>query len=365
MTRMASLFKRKNRYYLGLWDRTRTPRGKQVSLGTGNWRTAQALAKQLEARYLLGDWDPWNPDPTELEQEQQPLTLSEARVAFVESRMHLAPQTLQKYRSVTGQLSRHLGDDTLIQSVRTVDVQSFLDGGDRRSVTRKTYFTTLTPFFNWLVSQGHLEASPASGISLARVPATLPRYLTREEVNRLCEMIVAEPLVNPHAAELTSQWLLPVVRCNCILGLRAAEVTHLEWDHVDLDRSILRVCSRVGFTTKSRKDRVIPIPAPVRKQLTALKERSGPVFRSYGGQALHPRYMSRRFKAFARKAGLPESVNFHSLRHTAASWLIMGGASLEATRRYMGHSSLSVTQRYAQLAPGAFADQINQAFQSA
>ena len=57
-----------------------------------------------------------------------------------------------------------------------------------------------------------------------------------------------------------------------------------------------------------------------------------------------------------------EHVHFHTTRHTVASWLAEREASIEAIRLYLGHSSISVTQRSMHLAPDAFASQITRCF---
>jgi len=49
-------------------------------------------------------------------------------------------------------------------------------------------------------------------------------------------------------------------------------------------------------------------------------------------------------------AGL-EGFRFHDLRHTAASWLAMGGAGLPAIQKFLGHASIKMTLRYAHLSP--------------
>jgi site-specific recombinase XerD len=92
-----------------------------------------------------------------------------------------------------------------------------------------------------------------------------------------------------------------------------------------------------------------------------LERRSEFVFPNYSGTQLHRQYLSRRFKHFVREAKLPEVINFHSTRHTAASWLAERGASIEAIRLYLGHSSVRVTERYMHLAPDAYANEIHAA----
>lgn len=54
-----------------------------------------------------------------------------------------------------------------------------------------------------------------------------------------------------------------------------------------------------------------------------------------------------------RKAGLPEPVTPHGLRHAHASWLLAGGADLQVVKERLGHTSITTTQRYLHTLPGA------------
>ncbi|WP_278045533.1 tyrosine-type recombinase/integrase [Edaphobacter modestus] len=50
-----------------------------------------------------------------------------------------------------------------------------------------------------------------------------------------------------------------------------------------------------------------------------------------------------------------EGASFHTLRHTAASWMVMSGVDLYATGQVLGHKTPRMTQRYAHLSPGYMA----------
>jgi len=50
-----------------------------------------------------------------------------------------------------------------------------------------------------------------------------------------------------------------------------------------------------------------------------------------------------------RKVGLPDTIHFHSLRHTGASWLVQDGVSIYAVQKILGHSSIQVTMGYSHL----------------
>ena len=86
------------------------------------------------------------------------------------------------------------------------------------------------------------------------------------------------------------------------------------------------------------------------------------MFRGTQGDPLNPGYVSNRFRYYRKKAKLPSDIHFHSLRHTCASWLVMKGVPLRTVQAMLRHSVIGVTQRYAHLAPEAFKNQVETAF---
>lgn len=154
------------------------------------------------------------------------------------------------------------------------------------------------------------------------------------------------------------------MRANVYLGLRAGELVNVRWEHVDLDRRTLLVANTDTFTTKAARERTLPLAMPVMDVLSGLERRAEWVFPNASGWQLHRKYLSRAFKRYVVAAGLPEYINFHTTRHTCASWLAERGASVEAIRSYLGHSSVAVTERYMHLSPSSLAAQVAAAFDS-
>jgi integrase len=69
------------------------------------------------------------------------------------------------------------------------------------------------------------------------------------------------------------------------------------------------------------------------------------VFTTARGGPLSPRNLYRGFKAGLKRAGVPEAMTFHDLRHCAGSMMFANGEDIEAVREVLGHSSRSVTER--------------------
>lgn len=70
-----------------------------------------------------------------------------------------------------------------------------------------------------------------------------------------------------------------------------------------------------------------------------------------GGPLRHSNFYSRVWRPAVSRAGLPEGLRIHDLRHTAAAFMINEGANIELVRQQLGHSSIAVTNKHAHLYP--------------
>lgn len=368
---MSSLFKRDNGvYYLAFFDPSRSPSRKTVSTRVRSKRDALVVQAKLDAGLAVGEFDPFTMSPRDfLRGVPDPpagpdlSTFGVAVAAFIASRSNLRPTTVDRYRSVLDRLVEHVGPLTPTRAVDHRDVQSFVDSTDTVAITRVNYTRAISTCFRWLEAEGVREGDPTRSVRLPRVPRKHPRYLSPEDVDAICRAIESDG-ASPHKGAESGLWLLPIVRANVYLGLRAGEVVNLRWDDVDLDRHVAVVRQSAGFATKSGHDRSVPLATAVLDVLGGTDQRSEFVFPNHSGHQLHRKYLSRAFKRYARAAGLPEWVHFHVTRHTAASWLAERGVSVEAIRLFLGHAAATTatTLRYMHLAPDAYASQITGAF---
>ncbi len=135
-------------------------------------------------------------------------------------------------------------------------------------------------------------------------------------------------------------------------GCRKSELLKLEWSRVDLRRGVFML---EAAHTKNGKRRVVPLSDVALEALKAQREwmkrnaaRSPWVFGVQSGGRLTT--VQKAFQAACRRAGI-DDFRVHDMRHTFASWLVMAGVSLHVVKDLLGHSSVTVTERYAHLAP--------------
>ena len=157
------------------------------------------------------------------------------------------------------------------------------------------------------------------------------RWLTPEEATRL--LAAARESRNPDLADL--------IELSLFTGLRQSEALELTWDRVDRSRGVLLL-----EVTKSGRRRQVPL----NEAADAVLARRGPkdeglVF----GSTKWDRYRTA-WDFAVRRAKLTD-LHWHDLRHTFASWAVQHRVSLYELKELLGHSTLTMVQRYAHLAP--------------
>jgi integrase len=139
--------------------------------------------------------------------------------------------------------------------------------------------------------------------------------------------------------------------------MRYGEIAALRWDHIDFETGLIVVMeSGSRLTTKSGKNRRLPMTPEVKAMLQSRGTKFDRVFRNQ--QDKIPNRPDSTFKRTVDKLGFNDGivdrrqrVVFHTLRHTFASWLAIRGVPLITIRDLLGHSTISMTERYSHLAP--------------
>lgn len=190
---------------------------------------------------------------------------------------------------------------------------------------------------------GWLEDSPMRKVTKPREPRGRVRFLSDDERSRLLKV----------CKESTNPYLYPVVVLALSTGMRQGEIMGLTWDTVDLNlgRAILH-------ETKNGERRAVAITGHA---LELLKELSK--IRRIDSNLLFPPHkitpqkpqkpidLRSPWETALKKAEI-EDFHFHDLRHSAASYLVMNGASLAEIAEVLGHKTLQMVKRYAHLSEG-------------
>lgn len=199
------------------------------------------------------------------------------------------------------------------------------------SVNRK--LSAVKSLMKHLKKEGTIEKDPSRRVRGPSQSEKLPRAISVKEVFRMIDL-----------AYDTDQGLrngaLLEIMYGC--GLRVAEVVSLRWEDIELEERWLKVMG------KGSKERAVPFGSMAQKALSGLKAQSPTeyfVFPGKRGGTLTVRTVHRVVVDAASRCGLSD-VTPHSLRHSFATHLLEGGASLRVVQELLGHENLTTTQRY-------------------
>jgi integrase len=253
-----------------------------------------------------------------------------------------------KRRIINASLLPFFGNSRL-NEIKTVDIESFKAKELQRGMTAKTINNRLAVLRKCLVTA--VEWEKLDRVPKVQLLKTTPpkfRYLSEPEV----QAIIAT------SATPTEQAMVLVAART---GLRFSELRALEWGDIDFGLKLLTVrrCAvlkDVG-TPKNGRIRHVSLTNDALKALESIKTGSGLVFTFRGRMCVHWSSLCR-LQLACKRAGI-EPIGWHTLRHTFATQLVNRGATLQAVQVLLGHSTVTMTQRYAHMAPETMRDTIN------
>lgn len=210
----------------------------------------------------------------------------------------------------------------------------------RGPATVKRYLAALSHTFTIAVKEwGWLEHNPMERVSKPKEPGGRVRYLSLDELPRFLTACRA------------SNWpeLYPAALLALSTGARRMEIMTLRWRQVELHRQLI-----VLERTKNGDRRSLPLAGPALAEMQRLAKvrriDSDLVFPNPRAPQ-QPIDLSNAFEAALKEAGISD-FRWHDLRHTAASYLAMNGASPAEIAEVLGHKTLQMVMRYAHLSTG-------------
>jgi integrase len=213
-------------------------------------------------------------------------------------------------------------------------------GNGRGPATVNRYLSALRSCWNWGRAAQYV---PAERVWPTRLFLSEPR----ERVRFLNDNELAALL---KAAEEYAPWMHAAVVVSLATGLRQGELLRLEWKDIDFVGKTVTV-----LISKNTKRRIVHLPAPAVDALKRLR-RDGVigrklVFVNGSGEPADKFFLTFHWQKVRAAAGLVD-FRWHDLRHSCASFLAQNGASLVEIGSVLGHSSPSITAKYAHLVAG-------------
>jgi integrase/recombinase XerD len=264
----------------------------------------------------------------------------------------LSRNTLESYRRDLQKFSAWLdqGRGVSVLEATHADIQGFLAhlvGVEKAKATSTSRaISSLKRLFRYLLRQNRVGADPTLQIATPKLPRSLPKSLTEQDV----ELLLDAP--DPRTPlGLRDRAMLEVLYAT---GLRVSELVGLSVAQVSLDMGVVRVMG------KGSKERLVPMGeealdwirrylAEGRAALLAGKL-SEALFVTHRGEGMTRQMFWYLIKKHARQAGLAKPLSPHTLRHAFATHLLNHGADLRVVQMLLGHADISTTQIYTHVA---------------
>ena len=259
-----------------------------------------------------------------------------------------APNTLKAYLADINDLGLGIGADRAVDEISLETLRDWLwrqseKGATKSTISRKS--AAARAFTTWLHKSGYLSEDPGLRLRSPKAGRSLPKIVSRESLEQVFSSLQLRATIdNPSGLRD-----LAMVEMLYATGARVSELAGLDLGNVDFSRNIVRLMG------KGSKERMVPFGQPARDALDnwlrygrnalAQDKTDTAMFLSSRGSRIGVRQI------YALVATLLENTPTgaagpHSLRHSAATHLLDGGADLRAVQELLGHASLGTTQIY-------------------
>ncbi len=234
-------------------------------------------------------------------------------------------------------------DELNLEHLRDWLWQATQQGLTKATIARKS--AAVRSFTAWALKNGISNSDPGLRLRSPKASRTLPKVVSRESLAMVFESL------GQKATEDNPQGVRDLVAVELLYasGARVSELVGLDLESIDYSRNIMRVMG------KGAKQRMVPFGQPARDALDLWIRIARPKLATEkSGQALLLNSRGQRIgvrQVYSLVANLLEATPTgaagpHSLRHSAATHLLDGGADLRAVQELLGHASLGTTQIY-------------------
>jgi integrase/recombinase XerD len=264
----------------------------------------------------------------------------------------LSRNTLESYRRDLNKFAdwleqhRHTG---LLQCTHA-DIQGFLAHlvveQKARATSTSRAISSLKRLYQYQLRQGKISVDPTLQIATPKLPRSLPKSLTEQDV----ELLLNAPDINTPLG-LRDRSMLEVLYAS---GLRVSELVGLTIAQISMGEGVVRVMG------KGSKERLVPLGeealdwlkrylAEARPALLAGKV-SNAMFVTQRGEGMTRQMFWYLIKKHAKQGGMHKPLSPHTLRHAFATHLLNHGADLRVVQLLLGHADISTTQIYTHVA---------------
>ncbi len=268
-------------------------------------------------------------------------------------------KTIQAYKLDLDQFSTFQGARQDLQGITPEHLEEWaeeLKEAKYASTSIRRKFASLKVFFNYWVRKRLLDRSPAWNLRLDLAPQrVLTKALTQSEMEKILRQAREEHRQAKGRGEGTPEEYLAlrnltIVEVLYATAVRVGELVGLKLSDFREEESAFVINGKGG------RQRLAFLPdqesLDLCRSYLAQREKLGAasppasLFADGRGRRINTQTVSRLISIFAKTGGVGKPVTPHMIRHTAATLLLRNGADLRVVQEYLGHSSITTTQRY-------------------
>lgn len=250
---------------------------------------------------------------------------------------------LQDFFLFLGEKGREPQDPTVDGPLVLFMVHLHEKGLSPRSIARKA--SSLRGFYRFLCRERIMNDDPTRVLEAPKIGRPLPKFLSIQEV----EGMLAQPNVSTPGG-IRDKAILEILYG---AGLRESELISLSLGNINWEGEFLHIIGKggrerivpIGQFAVAALDQYIKKGRP--KLLRNIEERT--TFLNNNGKPLSRMGVWKIVRKYSLKAGIARSVSPHVLRHSCATHMMEGGASILAVQEMLGHVDISTTQIYTHL----------------
>lgn len=271
-------------------------------------------------------------------------------VNFLERDKRLSLNTLQSYRRDVEQYLTYLRGinlQNIANSNKTTVIAYllYLQKMGRATSTISRNLASIRSFYQYLAKNRIIDNDPTSDLESPKVEKKIPEILSTEEVELLLDQ--------PQCVDLKGYRDKAMLELLYATGIRVTELIQLNIQDINLEMSYIN-CN------KGSRERVIPIGSIALAAVKEYMEKARPMliqrndeealFVNINGGRLTRQGFWKIIKQYKNQAKINKDITPHTLRHSFAAHLLENGADLRSIQEMLGHSDISSTQIYAQIA---------------
>ncbi|HJA98795.1 MAG TPA: site-specific tyrosine recombinase XerD [Candidatus Alistipes avicola] len=219
---------------------------------------------------------------------------------------------------------------------------TFLYNEGHEKTSQARALSGIRSFFNYLLLTDAIEATPTQFIDTPKFGRHLPDILSLEEIDRIIAAIDTSTVKGRRDTAMLE------VLYSC--GLRVSELISLRLEDLFFGEGYIRV---IG---KGDKQRLVPISNTARDKIQRyLEDRptkyqgENTVFLNNRGKQLTRVMVFTILREATRRAGIDKHISPHTFRHSFATHLLEGGASIRQVQEMLGHENIMTTEIYTHL----------------